>query len=130
MTTAQKPADFEVVAYGFLGPWKERNKLDWRPRNKLWEPLVRLTDAQSALEAERQVHADEVERLRARLAFLTTPGALRFVEEDTGMYRVYEDKAPPERTTHFWRSITTLYYPSAAEAIDAARAAADQGEAS
>lgn len=29
-----------------------------------YEPLVRLTDAQSALESERQAHAAEVERLR------------------------------------------------------------------
>lgn len=35
----------EAVAYAFIGPWKERNKLDWRPRNKLWIPLVRRSDA-------------------------------------------------------------------------------------
>ena len=87
---------------------------DWRPYG------VDHDQAQSALESERQAHAAEVERLRARLAFLTQPGALRFVEEDSGMYRVYEDEAPPERETHFWQSVTSLYYPSAAEAIDAA----------
>lgn len=49
------------VAYGFFGPWIERRKLDWRPRNKLWEPLVRLSDA-TALLASKDA---EIERLRA-----------------------------------------------------------------
>jgi len=78
----------------------------------LWEPLVRLSDAQAALQAQA---ADT-----ARLAFLTDPKALRFVEECAGLYRVYEDKAPAAAAQHLWQSVTALYYPSAAEAIDAA----------
>lgn len=39
-----------------------------------YDPLVRLTDAQSALESERQAHAAEVERLRGMLQ-------LKFTEE-------------------------------------------------
>lgn len=57
-------AELKVVAYGFLGPWKERNKLDWRPRNKMWEPLIKLSDAQSALQAQAEDHAAEIRRIR------------------------------------------------------------------
>lgn len=73
---------------------------------------------QSALQAKEA----EIAALKERLAFLTEPGALRFVEEDAGMYRVYQDRAPVENVHHFWQSMTARYYPSADEAIDSARA--------
>lgn len=43
-------------------------------------PLVRLTDAQSALESERQAHAAEVERLRGMLVWAMDNMGMR----DTG----------------------------------------------
>lgn len=124
MTTAQKP-DVESCIVALVKALQSE---------KAW--LHDYADAVIRDAIDRRVDASllakeaECEALRERLAFLTQPGALRFVEEESGMYRAYEDKAPADAEQHFWQSMTTLYYPSAAEAIDAARAAADQGGAS
>lgn len=57
----ESPEPLKVVAWGFFGPWLERRKLDWRPRNKLWEPLVLKPDAIAAIQAAR----NEAEAMRA-----------------------------------------------------------------
>ena len=136
MTTAQKPDapntphpwiwDFLNGSAGYMGVYFGDRHPN-HPGGFWWRSF--LSRELAALQASLLAKEVECEALRERLAFLTQPGALRFVEEDSGMYRAYEDKAPADAEQHFWQSMTTLYYPSAAEAIDAARAAADQGGA-
>jgi hypothetical protein len=60
-TTPELPT-MPVVAFAFLGPWKECRKLDWRPRNKRWEPLVREADAKARIEAEIEARRADAER--------------------------------------------------------------------
>lgn len=59
----------------------------------------------------------------ARLDFMTAPDMPRYVEAAKGLFRVYEDKAPPEAPDDMWRSMTPSHYPTAREAIDAAMSA-------
>lgn len=59
-------------------------------------------------------------RDKLRLAFLTEPGKPRRVEENKGMYRVYEDAAPSHYEHSVWRAMTYLYYATAEIAIDEA----------
>jgi len=91
MTTAPKlPEGLEPVAYGFFGPWEDRNKLDWKPRNKLWEPLVRLSDAQAALQAQAAEKDAEIAALKGLEATINDS----LIVADAERYRWLRD---PER---------------------------------
>lgn len=83
-------------------------------------PVVRLSDAESQLAEMRA----EVERLREdarRLDFMCDKTALRFIESDGDMWRVYQDEAPAEASAHHWLAIVSNWHATPREAIDAAR---------
>lgn len=73
-----------------------------------------------AARSATQADAAEVGEDARRLAFLCNPKAGRYIEEENGMWRVYHDIAPASAERHDWRAMTMKFYPTAAEAIDAA----------
>lgn len=62
----------------------------------------------------------ERDRYMLRVRFLTEPGKPRKVEEHKGLYRVYLDESKSYDDHAKWRAMTSLYYPSAGQAIDEA----------
>ena len=124
MTTAQKPDALPVVAYGYENtrPTGEKHPLmmvkldnagDQYP--ELATPLVRLSDAQSTLESERQAHAAEVERLRADAA------RYQAVRNAGGLLKIYRYDDPADFCSGDWR-----YKPSPEEVDAWCDAAIDQ----
>ncbi len=55
------------------------------------------------------------------LDFICNHDRLRMVEQSGGFWRVYQDESPWEAENHLWQSMTSRWYPTAREAIKAAR---------
>jgi hypothetical protein len=72
-----------------------------------------------AIRAEERATIAASAQDAARLDFMAnTPP--RYIEEFSGMWRVYQDGALPTRPDHYWIAMTTTYHTSPREAIDAA----------
>lgn len=57
-----------------------------------------------------------------RLDFMCNANHMRKIECCNGLWRVYEDMNPVEFPEAAWRSMTSQFYTSSREAIDAAYA--------
>lgn len=74
--------------------------------------------------------ADSVLEDAARLDFLCSTDKVRMIEcEQKGLWRVYQDEAPPEAVQHHWQAIASDWHTTPRAAIDAAIAARKQGGA-
>ena len=74
--------------------------------------------------------ADSVLEDAARLDFLCGTDKVRMIEcEQKGLWRVYQDEAPPEAVQHHWQAIASDWHTTPRAAIDAAIAARKQGGA-
>lgn len=66
--------------------------------------------------------ADSVLEDAARLDFLCSTGKVRMIEcEQKGLWRVYQDEAPPEAAQHHWQAMASEWHGTPRAAIDAAR---------
>lgn len=66
--------------------------------------------------------ADSVLEDAARLDFLCSTDKVLMIEcEQKGLWRVYQDEAPPEAAQHHWQAIASEWHTTPRAAIDAAR---------
>ena len=96
--------------------------------NNRSEAVFRLINKVQPLLAEHDLAIKSLQDAKdARLAFISNQPA-RYVEHaKNGMYRVYQDHAAQYDEVALWVAMTTGYYGTAAEAVDAA-IASQKGE--
>lgn len=80
--------------------------------------VVALVDMNDPIEAA----LSKLEADAQRLDFLCNAGKDRFVQEEGGLWRVYQDEADGDQKHQFWQAMHPHHCTTPREAIDMARA--------